>query len=263
MLAFYRGYENGEHNLTRREALEICLRMQGAANVDGVGSGHINENGELCIRKHKDSLMDVLKNGISKKDTSFLSHLDNPDWRGWTTVHLRAASIGEISVNNAHPFNIENKWIFQHNGTAASYENKILRLAMSKTVKFQGDTDSETLGHLLNISGAREFAEVVKTTGVFFALRKDGSLYVIKTSGSLDICTRGDSHFFASDIDFQKYPESSVIKENGWFYLGKDGKMLSSKEIKSSYSGVTTYQGQGTNSNYYSHRGMGQYSLGD
>ena len=251
-IAFYHG--GGEHDLTRREVMEACHRMMGSSNTDGIGSAHI-ENGEIKIQKWPVSLESILKQG-----KSFLKHLESPEWTGWTLVHLRAASVGDVKIENTHPFNIDNKIAFCHNGTAGNSENNLLRLAMSKTVKFEGETDSETLGHLLSISGAREFAETVKSTGVFFSLRKDGTLYVIKTSGSLDVCKRGDYHFFASDISFKKYPDAEIVSNNGWFYLDKNGKMLSKKETKSS-SGHTSYGGNGVSamnassmSEYYRHR---------
>jgi predicted glutamine amidotransferase len=236
-------------DLNRRQALQICLTMEGS-NTDGVGSGHI-ENGELKIRKWPKSLTSILKSG-----KPFLEHLENPNFNGWTIVHLRAASIGEVSLANTHPFNIDKKWIFAHNGTLSSNENNMLRLAMSKTVKFEGETDSEVLGHLLNIGGAREFAETIKNSGVFLSLRKDGCLYAVKTSGMLDICSRNGLHFLASDIKFVDYPDAKTVSNSGWFYFDANGKLLSNKEIKSSYTSFGVGSSSSTVSSYR-HAGWG------
>ncbi len=62
--------------------------------------------------------------------------------------HIRAASVGSVQRNNAHPFKYKN-WLFQHNGSVSEF-HKIRRellfdLKPELFNSIKGDTDSESI----------------------------------------------------------------------------------------------------------------------
>jgi hypothetical protein len=203
-------------------ALEILLEMEGG-NLDGVGSAHIGADGNFSIKKFPTSLSKIMEKG-----TPFLDHMAGEGHDGWTIAHLRAKSHGEVAMKNTHPFVINDTWAFAHNGVWSDYS--IVKLALSKTVKFEGETDTEVAGHLFAIGGARAFCDTIDASGVFLGLRKDGALYVVKTSGSLEFDELADKRIVgASELKRGEYPKNETV-QTGWYYFNKAGKLIKSSK---------------------------------
>src|ERR1017187_4395756 len=157
MIAFPPGME-------RKEAIELLEDMVGFKNTDGCGYAFVNNEGQFSMRKWTQELKVVLK----KHRNNFLGHLPHTCW---TIAHLRAASSGAVRWENSHPF-IAGDYCIAHNGSF--YESNIVRLALSKIINWQGETDSETASQLINIIGPKKFAEEITFGGVYLALQKDG-----------------------------------------------------------------------------------------
>ena len=209
-------------NFPQDKALEMLLEIE-ASNTDGVGSVHLSENGEFVVNKYPTSLSKVMEKG-----TPFLHHMANGDFNGWTLTHLRAASHGAVAMKNTHPFIIDNKWGFVHNGVWSDYD--VVKLALSKTIKFEGETDTEVAGHLFSIAGPKAFCETINSAGVFCGLRKDGALFIVKTSGSLEFNELPNKTIVAaSDIKRAEYPQAELI-QSGWYYFNKSGKLIKSSK---------------------------------
>ena len=218
----------------RREALEILANFENR-NLDGTGSAYIRD-GKFVVDKWAKPFSSVARR------YHFLRHMP---YDGWTIAHLRAASHGNNSKKNTHPF-VVGSWAFIHNGIWS--EHKLVRLALSKQVTMDGETDSEVAAHLWSIIGPKKFAESVDYGGVFMGLHHNGDLWVAKTSGDLEIKALSDERvLLASEFDHSKYTDC-VDAFQGWYHFGKDGKYIKHKENKSSWSDTYT---SGVNSSTY------------
>lgn len=225
-------------NYPRDQALEILLAFE-KSNVDGVGSVHI-KNGKFVVDKHATSLSKLLSKGHN-----FLGHMEK-GWNGWTLAHLRLASHGGVALKNTHPFLIGDDWAFVHNGVWSNY--KFVRLALSKSVKFEGETDTEVAGHLWNVIGPKKFAEELDYGGVFMGLNRNGQLQVAKVSGDLEVFHRKNrTILLASELPRQYKRKFESGK--GWYHYDKNGFYLNHK-VK---TGGTTYTGGSYTGTYFGH----------
>lgn len=221
------------------KALEILLEMEGTNNVDGVGSAYVGADGKFVVQKWPTSLSKIMEKG-----TPFLEHMAGEGYNGWTIAHLRAASHGVVAMKNTHPFVINDQWAFMQNGTWNDFD--IVKLALSKTVKFEGETDTEVAGHLFAIGGAKAFCQVMGQVGVCIGLRKDGALYVVKTSGLLEMDELPNkSCVAASDLKRGEFPKAENV-QFGWYYFSKNGLLI--KSGRRDTTAATNYQGQGFHS---------------
>ena len=216
-------------NFPRIQALEILANFENR-NTDGTGSAYVKD-GRFVVDKWAKPFSTVVKN------KPFLGHMP---YNGWTLAHLRAASHGDNAKENTHPF-IIGPWAFIHNGIWSEYN--LVKLALSRQVKFEGDTDSEVAGHLWNIIGPKKFAENVDFGGVFMGLKANGELWVAKTSGDLEIkALRGERVLLASEFDKQKY-DNVVEALHGWYHFNDEGKYVAHKEDKEAWSSGYPYRG--------------------
>lgn len=210
---------------SRNEALEILNEMEGR-NEDGFGYTYLNPNGEFVTRKYGTSFSKLLK----RNNVSLLAHMPHDTW---TIIHERAASHGAICKENSHPFETEN-YAICHNGMFK--EHGIIRLALSNTVNFEGDTDSEVAAHLIDSIGPRRFAlsEEIDWAGVYLCLKRDGSLEVVKSSGDLVLHVQDDKKVvISSELDRVKY--KFLEANRGWYRFDKHGEYLDHKKRPWSY----------------------------
>lgn len=215
---------------SRDEAIEILANFENK-NTDGTGSAYIKD-GKFVIEKWARPFSSVIKR------KPFLTHMPYND--GWTIVHLRAASHGGNCKENTHPF-VVGPWAFIHNGIWS--EHKLVRLALSKAVDFEGETDSEVAAHFWNIIGPKKFAESVDFGGVFMGLNIRGDLWVAKTSGDLEIKALPQKQvLLASELSLQNY-EGKVDALNGWYHFNSKGEYVKHKENASRWSSGYPYRG--------------------
>lgn len=206
----------------RTDALKILENFENK-NTDGTGSAYV-KNGRLMVDKWAKPLSKV----ISSK-SSFLSHMP---YDGWTIAHLRAASHGNNKAENTHPF-VVGPWAFIHNGIWSEHE--LVRLAICDRIKMVGETDSEVAAHFWNIIGPQKFSEVVDFSGVFMGLHSNGKLWVVRTSGDLEIkAISKERVLLASEFDKEKY-DNTVDALRGWYCFDKEGRYLKHKENRESW----------------------------
>ena len=211
----------------RIEALKILANFENK-NTDGTGSAYV-KNGQFIIDKWAKPFSLVVKR------RPFLSHMP---YDGWTIVHLRAASHGDNTKENTHPF-VVGPWSFIHNGIWSEYN--LVKLALSRQIKFEGDTDSEVAANLWNIIGPKKFSENIDCGGVFMGLKNNGDLWVVKTSGDLEIkALNKEKVLMASDLDKGIY-ENTVDALHGWYHFNNNGEYISHKEGKQSCSSGYPY----------------------
>jgi hypothetical protein len=216
-------------NFPRNEALEILSNFENK-NTDGTGVVYL-QDGQFVVNKWAKSFSWVVKN------RSFLTHM--PYNKGWTLVHLRAASHGNNRKENTHPF-VVGPWAIIHNGIWT--EHNLVKLALSNTVKMKGETDSEVAANFWNIIGPKQFSQVVDYSGVFMGLNKNGHLWVAKTSGDLEIqALKHNQVLLASEFDILKYP-NRVDGVNGWYHFGPFGNYIKHKENVSRWSSNYPYR---------------------
>ena len=221
-------------NFPRIEALQILAEFE-KTNTDGTGSVYVRD-GEFMVDRWPEPFSKVIRR------EPFLGHMP---YNGWTLAHLRAASNGAPLKRNTHPF-VVGQWAVIHNGVWT--DHNLVRLALSRTVKMKGDTDSEVAAHLWEIIGPRKFAEAMNFNGVFLGLKKDGHLWVAKTSGDLEMkALKKDRTLIASELDARKYDER-IDALYGWYHFDENGLHVAHKETRTSFKygsyGASFNQGQ-------------------
>lgn len=225
----------------RQEAINILLNFE-KNNTDGTGYVYLDHK-KFVVRKTIDKLSDCIK------DNNFLKHMP---YGGWTLVHLRAASHGENAMRNTHPFIIENKWAFIHNGIWSEYE--IPRKIFQKLGEIKGETDTEAAGHLFNLLGPKAFTHVVDRGGVFMGLKRNGKLWISKTSGCLVSYKRNGYILYASELDRDIYKTQRGVDE-GWYNLDSGGGLIAKKIIKTAFP-LSMYQFKSTKNKSVCHTGL-------
>jgi predicted glutamine amidotransferase len=232
LAAFYSG------SIKRNDILDILLDMENRG-TDGIGECHI-ESKKFVINKYPIALSKLLKRKHVGDD--FLSHFNDKDYRGWTIVHLRAATHGSVCKNNTHPWNVGN-YAVCHNGVWRGHE--LHRLVLKNLVKFQGETDSETAAHLINLLGPKKFSENMDIgSGVYLALNLNGDLWVSKVSGDLEIAELKDNKvFLSSEIAYSETLNTKDIDE-GWYHFSSNGEYLNHKNRDKQYFAERYYNGK-------------------
>ena len=211
----------------RHHAINILSRFA-KGNSDGTGSVHVKD-GDFVVNKWPLPLFKCV-------DKPLLDHMPH---NGWTVVHLRAASHGPVAKENTHPF-VQGPWGVVHNGIWSDYD--LVKAALRKYVKFQGETDSEVASVLLANIGPKRFSKLITFAGVFLALNKNGDLWTVKTSGDLEMIQTKYGMLLASTLPerFQA-PEQSV----GWMRFNPNGKLAEKKEYEYSYKNYSHSSGYG------------------
>ncbi|RTK99470.1 MAG: hypothetical protein EKK57_09440 [Proteobacteria bacterium] len=197
-------------------------------NIDGVGYSYIQDN-KFVVKKWPKALSEVLES----KGDEFLDHLETCN--SWTIAHLRAASHGENAIRNTHPFILNKKWVFMHNGVWSEYYP--MKVALSKFINFSGETDTEVAGQFFSFVGPRKFYEALKETssGVFVGLNRNGNLWIAKTSGDLEKKKIDGQVTFASS--FPTGVTSKYVR-NGWYKYSQSGELIEKEVDKTDHGFV-------------------------
>lgn len=165
---------------TRKLAVEIIQNFAGdkiTGHHDGCGEVHA-QNGQFVVNKYAQSVLKVLK-----KDKPFLNNME--ERTGWTLVHLRRASVGNVCKENSHPhISLNGEIALVHNGTM---NVGLFGVYMQTIEGFNSNTDSAVLGELISRIGMPNFVQCIDFGGVFAALQRDGSLEIGKVSGDLSM----------------------------------------------------------------------------
>lgn len=211
----------------KEKAIEI-LKNFAEGNGDGVGSVHVKD-GKFVVNKWAVPLEQALREKMPL--------LDHMPHRGWTLVHLRAASHGSIAYRNTHPF-IKGDWAFMHNGVFGAHS--IMRAALAPYTTFEGETDSEVVAHLFATLGPQKFIKRIEQGGVYLALNKNGTLYAINTSfGDLTLRYTKYGVMLASELP-DYYKKFTNVGE-GWIKLTSGGSIERSKFEKDTFSSTKGY----------------------
>jgi hypothetical protein len=161
-------------------------------------------------------------------------------------VSISLSSTICLTKENTHPF-IQGPWAVVHNGIWSDYA--LVKAALKKYVKFQGETDSEVAANLLATCGPKRFGKIVDFAGVFLALNRNGDLWSVKTSGDLEMIQTKYGMLLASTLPERFHaPEQSV----GWMRFSPDGKLAEKKASETTYKryshgacGFGPFQGMG------------------
>lgn len=212
---------------TKISALRMMYRQRGS-NSDGIGSVYVKD-GKFVVNKTEKSISDAVKAGIPIFD-----HMPHD---GWTIVHLRAASIGDVTVENAHPF-VKGSWAVAHNGGWHLHE--MLR-ALSGDIGLQGSTDSEVAAHFISKCGPKVFRKYCVGSGIFACLNELGQLWVIKDGCSLHMHDndQGQTIFTTEAVN-----KDCAVFDDGIIGLGPDMDVLYWEDARpyrhsSNYGNVT------------------------
>ena len=214
---------------SREKAVEIvndfCM-----GNDDGVGTVYVKD-GEFVVNKAPISFERAMKKHVPL--------FDHMPYNGWTLAHVRAASHGSNTMANTHPF-IKGDWAFIHNGVYGDYG--LLKAALSPYAKFEGETDTEVVAHMFATLGPQKFIRTINNGGVYMALHKNGHMYMVKTSGSLDFRKTPKGLLLSSEFP-PHYSERKITHVDvGWMRLDAKGQIESGLWKKDPY-GAATYSG--------------------
>lgn len=196
-------------------ALEI-MEVVGAGQDDGTGVGWLNkEAGKFFIKKLPLSYSEI------KKRIPTLDLLKHMPYDGWTVVHGRTATNGEVVMRNTHPF-VRNGLLGVHNGVMSGTE--VVRKIINPDPKsWASETDSEVGIEILSRLGPVDFIENMSSAGVILTINKAGEMMAVKSSGSLSYGWYGDQIFFATNIPGHKYLDEVV--EDGYVIMNPDGSI--------------------------------------
>lgn len=196
-------------------AVWIMEEMVGG-NTDGFGVSYL-KSGVFVVDKTPKSFKDLLAKGNIKQ----FNHMPH---NGWTIAHVRAKTHGQVEYRNTHPFVLKN-YAFCHNGvfTDSDKIRKWIKYFGSDNVKWQGDTDSETVGHVLDTVGLDKVDDIITFGGVYLGLHKSGELHVYKTSGDLEVA-------------YLEKNDKGDLKEDGIVCLASDFPSKLKDQVKDSYS---------------------------
>jgi predicted glutamine amidotransferase len=139
----------------------------GKTNEDGTGISFISKNEIKTIKSKEPAIQFIYNNNYDLITNSLIAH-------------VRSATTGSKSDENAHPFmNEDNSLVMCHNGMLRDYEE--IEDELKKTHKFTSQTDSEILLHLFEEHN-KDFIKFIndkKITGWanILLMAKDGTIY--------------------------------------------------------------------------------------
>ena len=113
--------------------------------------------------------------------------------------------------------------------TESGLSTDLVKAALKRYVKFTGETDSEVAAQLLATVGPKQFGRLVDYGGVFLSLNKNGELWSVKTSGSLEMLETKYGQLLASTLPESLRPES---QDEGWMRFSDKGELLDGKSFK-------------------------------
>lgn len=203
-------------NTSQEEAHDL-LRGLEQHNTDGVGSAYVSGT-QFVVTKYPMAYSEAKTKGLK-----IFSHMPH---HGWTIAHVRAASVGSVTIVNTHPF-VKGNLCVVHNG---SFNNHgLVKNALRGFAKFSGETDSEVAAFLMHRLGPAYFYQTITGDGAFLALNRDGSLFVVNTGGDIELANKDGKVYIASRLWGMKntdYHRRIFIK------FDKHGKKLISDEEK-------------------------------
>lgn len=218
-----------------KEGAMKIMSSYGLGNRDGVGLAYAKD-GHLVIKKWP-TAWDTLE----KQKVDVFAHMP---CSSWTIAHVRAATHGEKTVANTHPF-VRGDWAVVHNGIYSGHSlARALLLEMGST--FEGQTDSEVGAELINRFGPKRFLRFATShDGTWLALNKNGELYAVVAGGACDLFKVSKRKMLVASSLVNK--EARSVDE-GWIRFSASGKIRGGQYkmrkpyeySSSSYSPVTT-----------------------
>ena len=194
--------------------LEALKKME-YRGYDSAGFALI-ENGHLELRRNTGKVNDLIN---LVKDEKFSAKTG--------LGHTRWATHGRPTEENAHPhIDCSGKFVIVHNGIIENYHSLKVKL-QKKGHKFQSDTDTEVIAHLLEENYKGDFFEAARKTldqikgsyalGIMH-LDSPGVLIGASYHSPLVVGKNGSGLFFASDL-------TALLDHTRDFYTLEDGEM--------------------------------------
>ena len=196
------------------EILKDALTRLEYRGYDSAGIATIS-GGKVHLCKDKGKVADVI-------ETCSIKNLPGNIGIG----HVRWATHGSVTRENAHPHcDALSQIAVIHNGIIENYEE--LKERLVKQYKFQSDTDTEVIPHLireqidsgLNFEDAF-FAAVRQLQGSFaiivISMLADGKLFAARKDSPMVLGIGKDANFVGSDVlSFLPYTREAVYIEDG------------------------------------------------
>jgi len=236
----------------RKNAAEIIidgLKVLEYRGYDSWGIAYKNK-GEIYVHKEvgKISDFDIKKNNFHQSQLS-IGETEDKDEISISIGHSRWATHGGVNKKNAHPHFSENKEIvLVHNGIFENYL-EIKKILKKKGYKFNSDTDTEVIAHLISDHNkTHSFEDSVKLACkeiegryALVVINKNNNQLIAARKGSpliIGVEKEKKEFFIASDIPaFLPYTSSIIyIDDNQMAVIEKEDikfyDLIKDEEIK-------------------------------
>lgn len=210
-----------------REMINNLLIYFGNTNTDGTGIAFIERSGIRLIKSRQTAIDFVL----SRQNMNYFSNA--------MIGHVRAATTGKVSDENAHPFISEDKHIaFAHNGVINDYED-LKKELIERKHKFSSDVDSEVMLHVF---------EEERDNLVNFLMKKGvrgwANMLILEKDGTIHAYSDG-SIYYAEQKEGVIVLQDDILKGlkklgSGWMISIKDGRVIRKKKIGNFKSGYVS-----------------------
>jgi glutamine amidotransferase len=155
-------------------------------------------------------------------------------------THLRLASVGAVSEQNAHPF-LARGWAFMHNGTVANFKQHREKIASfvapHHLAQVRGETDSEMCFALFRTflddvpspdigDVRRALAQVIKLVSSIAdpGAETASAMNLMVSNGEHVVATRRGRTLFVTSDDGVRFVASERLWEDGhWFEIPENG----------------------------------------
>ena len=187
--------------ITQKE-FETCWN----SNPDGGGFSYLDENSNFVTVKSLD---------YDEFRASWIYHHSKHGKNSPFILHFRAASHGEINVDNCHPFKVNQNYVMAHNGTL----NKVP--LVKKEGKPDGRSDTKTFvedylsvlpSNFNNNNTIRTFLiDFIGTNNKLIFLDKRGAFTIYNKSSGID----DNNRWFSNDM-FKNFKDRSRTNSASW-----------------------------------------------
>jgi predicted glutamine amidotransferase len=234
-----------------KHSLEASLRVASAVDVLAREKNRGDDSYGLVFDTKKE-LFRVRGLGIIPIEKVLKSIKDKDIASNLVIGHVRAATVGAATVENAHPFLNENQDLaLAHNGHVFDWKDIKEKLEKDNKHKFSSEVDSEALIHVWesNWDGKEDvssfkkatentFGEVKGTLNVIMAIpnmsSKSGGYLLAYSEGAVSFLKKDETVLIAS-VPLSKWGESD---KEGWkslpsghWMLVKDGVVLAEEKL--------------------------------
>ena len=225
-------------------------------NKQGFSANKQETINKIEIEKHVGAIGDL------KPNASLITHHS-----ALAIGHTRWATHGGVTVANAHPhLDCSGQIAVVHNGIVENFEH-LKKSLLKKSFKFETETDTEVIVHLIEdeLRGNKDIVKAVfgvlaRTEGrnTFIILTSNGEIIAARNGSPLVVGSNGREYYFSSDtLSFSRVAQQMLFVDNKQVVVF-DGKKIrlfdanTKKELPVKFEKITV-KGEEVNKEGYAH----------